>query len=797
MKNATRRLAPIGAFLVCAVPAIAIGGVHATWIAVSAGLGLAFFALVAWQRTMCERRPLRLGWVGIAFCAATAATALQLIPLPPSWLAWLSPKAHELFEFTLGPFGLYNDDAWRPLSLDPRSTAQELVRLCGLTLAYLAARNGFADRRETTQAYGAIIGLGVLLVAIGVGQKLSGTTTILGVYESPLSRNHLFVSTFVNPNHLAGFLVLASLLAFGLAASEEGSRNGRVGAGLAGVVLGTGCVLTLSRAGILALGIGGLLLMLMLLRSQSGRGRRVVVAAVLCVAAAGVGALFAWDRLAMELSPSQLAQELGTNLKVQMWKDSLPMVLDFPWAGVGKGAFAHAFPMYQTNVAQYTFTHVESLPLELAIDLGLPVAAFVLVVLLFKVGGLLLRSVTSATAGAVAGLVALFLHNLADYNLSVSGVAFAAVVVLGLVLRRDRGPASPRPASPWRPRTFATLAVGGACAAAIAAGALYVRNHTPEEAIARVSAASGDAAELEAAAVRELRHHPSDYLVYLAAATRLSRDAGLDLKRAMRFANRALYLNGPSHKPHLVTARILAQLGRPSQAALEYKLAARRQSTLWERCFAEVARLAPGLRWLRVVADEPGLQPRLARYLHHTGRDADAVTVLTEHLLLEPTDPKALALIARVELARSKPQAALPWIERLARQPERRTTALLLRAHASAALGQVDEALSVYARLRVEAPTRVEAYLRAAGLHLGRKEGGKAREVLEALLRVDVKAAATAQFGLMLAQAYELEGRRSLALREYRLVLARDPKHAEVKARVEALEKTLDALGAN
>jgi hypothetical protein len=52
-------------------------------------------------------------------------------------------------------------------------------------------------------------------------------------------------------------------------------------------------------------------------------------------------------------------------------------------------------------------------------------------------------------------------------------------------------------------------------------------------------------------------------------------------------------------------------------------------------------------------------------------------------------------------------------------------------------------------------------------------------------------------FGLMLAQAEEIEGRPRLALREYRLVLARDPKHAEVRGRVEALEKTLDGLGAD
>ena len=367
-------------------------------------------------------------------------------------------------------------------------------------------------------------------------------------------------------------------------------------------------------------------------------------------------------------------------------------------------------------------------------------------------------------------------------------------IVLGLVLRRDRGTSSPRP-SPWRPRTFFVLTTAAGFALAIVWGGVYVRRHAPAAAIARIQSAPGDSAAVQAVVLQELRHHPSDYLLYLAAATRFSAPPALDLKRAMRFANRAQYLNGPSHKPHLVTARILAQLGRPSQAALEYRLAARRQSTLWERCFAEVARWPNGLRWMRELADEPALQVRLARFLRRANRADDARVVLDAHLALAPSDGEALGLAARLELGLGRVPAALRWLERLERLPAHTTTALLLRARAQIATNQQGLALATYALLRAQSPLTAEAYLGAAGLHLTRNEGALARALLEALLKVDVKATATAHFGILLAHAYELEGSPALALREYRLVLAREPTNGEARARVVALEKTLDGLG--
>ena len=50
-----------------------------------------------------------------AFGAAALLIAFQIVPLPPGLIRWLSPRAHELFEFVLGPEGRY--PAWRPLSL--------------------------------------------------------------------------------------------------------------------------------------------------------------------------------------------------------------------------------------------------------------------------------------------------------------------------------------------------------------------------------------------------------------------------------------------------------------------------------------------------------------------------------------------------------------------------------------------------------------------------------------------------------------------------------------------------------
>ena len=794
--NWPQRIALIGAILVSVFPALAVGGVHLWAIAGSTALALLLFGFVLYRRVVVDARSMRIGWVGAAFLVCTVWTALQLLPLPPGLVAWLSPKAHETLDFTLGAFGLYGPDAWRPLSLDPPATAQELLRLCGLTVAYLAARNGFSERRDANRVYIGIAALGVLLVAIGAVQKVSGSPSILGLYPSPMTQNLLFTSsTFVNPNHLAGLLGLGGALAFGLALSEEVGKATRITLAVGGVLCSVGILFSLSRAGILAFGLGQLVLLVLLLRARSGKTRRVFWLVGLGLLALLVGGVALFDRLVAELSPSNVFAALETDLKVQMWRDAWPLAQDFLLTGVGKGAFPAVFPLYQSNIAQYTYWHVENLPLQTLVDFGVVVGGFLLLNLLVALGRLVTRRLSAATAGAAAALVTLGLHNLADFNLEVAGVAFPAVIVLGLALRRDRSGVQPGTRRPWRPRTLVALLAGVLALVTLAVATPYVRVHGKEQAVARVKGAAGGAEGVEKAALAELGRHPADYLVFLTAAKKLSEPPALDLRRAVRFANRALYLNGASFQPHLITARLLRRLGRLGQAALEYRLVTRRNPILLEAVFDELSPLADSLRWLREVADTPDAQRRLARFLQGRGRVADASLVIEARLLDRPDDADAIVLAAQIDLLRRNFAAAAAWAVKLATLPGRAAEAAVLRGDALVGLGKRQEALTSFALARQADPLHVEAYLRAAALHVEQGAGAHAREVLEGLRRIDVRAASVPLFAILQARAYDTEKNLRRALREWRLVLAHDRGNQEAQGRIKVLEREVEHGG--
>src|SRR5205823_1998885 len=126
-----------------------------------------------------------------------------------------------------------------------------------------------------------------------------------------------------------GYLGLAAPLGLGLALSDERPRPWRILLGAAGVLCVVGVLLSLSRAGIVALAVGQAALMVLLLRRRTGTRRRVAILfGCLAVGAVAV-AVVASDRLVAQLSASNVAADLQGNVKIQMWKDTLPLAGDF------------------------------------------------------------------------------------------------------------------------------------------------------------------------------------------------------------------------------------------------------------------------------------------------------------------------------------------------------------------------------------------------------------------------------------------------------------------------------------
>ncbi|MDB5653463.1 MAG: O-antigen ligase protein [Tardiphaga sp.] len=73
------------------------------------------------------------------------------------------------------------------------------------------------------------------------------------------------------------------------------------------------------------------------------------------------------------------SQGLVDEGRIEAWKSSLRIIADYPWFGTGLGTFAQAFPPYRSPLISVRgiWDRAHSSPLELACDVGLPLAILV------------------------------------------------------------------------------------------------------------------------------------------------------------------------------------------------------------------------------------------------------------------------------------------------------------------------------------------------------------------------------------------------------------------------------------
>ena len=141
------------------------------------------------------------------------------------------------------------ENGFRPLSLAAPHTALELIKVLLALLTFLTIVNYFNDRHRALRLCKVISWSGFLVALIGFFSSLFMLKSLLGFY--PLSKDVFFFSTFVNPNHLAGFLLMSSPVALAISLASA-NRQDRALYGFMGAIIGVAVLMTLSRGGIIA-----------------------------------------------------------------------------------------------------------------------------------------------------------------------------------------------------------------------------------------------------------------------------------------------------------------------------------------------------------------------------------------------------------------------------------------------------------------------------------------------------------------------------------------------------------------
>ncbi len=665
---------------------MAIGAVHVAVLALVTAVLLAAAVLAWWpgEPLRSRRSATVVFWTGAGL---TLWTALSIVPLRADWLAALSPHAADVWARSLTALGRPGPE-WATLSLDPVATRIQLLRGVAYVLAFITASR-IAARREGVVFLESALLITVLALAVAaLVHPALGAEKVFGLYTPKRDPGLRHVAPILNRNTLAGYLTIGLSITLGHLFTPRSLWPRTLLAAFAAGLVGMEVWLA-SRGGMLATVLAvALVAWMSRARNEEQRGLwgPTIVPTILVLIGVGITVL----------ASSNVALAKFTNLetsKLDLARDALRIVPDFPVFGVGRGAFESVFPAYRVEAGHITYAYPENVVAQWVTEWGVVPA-----LLGFGALAVALRSATAMArspraAGPWAALACLGVQNLVDFGSEYPAMIIALAACAGIVTGGTSGAGVSRKVDAWarRPRALAAVAV----VATLGAGLLVVPawGHELAEDRTALHASALDAAvtraDFERLAEAAMLRHPAEPYLPFTGALRAVRagDASL-MPWIERTVERAVFY-GPAH---VLLARWLTPRS-PSQARFEYHLALEQAPEQFAYVWPKVLELVHG------YDDAMELLPRsssavragwagnvaaaIASRLPATARRLDDIVGQTD-----PSDAGVAERRAREGLADVLAGAAAPWCT-----GERRA-------------GCLKDALARAARLEAIAPTK-------------------------------------------------------------------------------------------
>lgn len=374
---------------------------------------------------------------------------LQFIPLPYSWIQAFSPQAAHLHALTSQTSNL---PGWATFSVDPYMTriafhkSVSYILLFCLTLLLI-------NRRYRLRWLGYVIVLsGVLQAIYGTLSTLSGLE--YGFFQQKTVGLGVATGTFVNRNHLAGYLEMCLAIGTGLLIAQLGDAttmtwrqwlrslldwilSEKMRLRLYLVMMVIALVLTHSRMGntafFLSLLIAGI--MGLALSRRAPRSTIILLASLVIIDMLIIGAWFGIDKVAQRLEQTSLMTEVRDEVDISI----IPYWQDYLWTGSGLNSFYTVFPHYREQYPLGFFDHAHNDYLEFGAETGI-IGLFLLgsSVMLTLIVALLAQYCRhdplyrGIAFGTVMGIIALLIHSSVDFNLQIPANAATFMVLLAL-----------------------------------------------------------------------------------------------------------------------------------------------------------------------------------------------------------------------------------------------------------------------------------------------------------------------------------------------------------------------------
>jgi putative inorganic carbon (HCO3(-)) transporter len=386
----------------------------------------------------------------IVLVAWLVLQALHFVPLPPTWVAALSPESARMHS-SVGEIGIPRD--WMTLSIDPQASRVSFLKSVAyagvffLTLVLVSRRSRLFTLAGVL-VYGAVLHAvyAVLMHLVDAREVHFGTWISHGASAS---------GTYANRNHFAALLYMSLAVGIGLLIAGHADRNAdswkrfvrltiewilspKMILRLSLCILVIALTTTHSRMGnsaffsslIIAGAIG------IALSRYATRSTVILLASLVAIDLFIVGSWFGVDKLAQRLEQTTVEE---VREREHPAAHTIPLIKDYAVFGSGPGTFYVAFPRYRPHTIVNFFNHTHNDYAQFASEsgiLGLTIlGSFVALALgaalvaQWKRRDPLMRGMSFA---CVMGVTAILIHSWVDFNLQIPANAMLFMVLLAL-----------------------------------------------------------------------------------------------------------------------------------------------------------------------------------------------------------------------------------------------------------------------------------------------------------------------------------------------------------------------------
>jgi len=379
----------------------------------------------------------------------------QLIPLPPFLVKFLSPETYKLYKNTVGisyPLDLIS------ISISKKATFSELCRFLTCVIFYILTVWLLSEKEFMKKTVRIVIFLAAAIAVLAILQYFLSNNRIYWFRTVPTNATPF--GPWVYHNHFAGFMEMilpASLCLFLYYKPRSRKRvfrekflemfthkriHSHILFGFSAVLIGASVFVSYSRGGIISMCISVVILTFMLFLRGKGERKEsgILFAAIIITILFSVG-WFGWEVIFERFSKIRNADGYIDLNRLLVWEDILSIIKDFPIFGTGFGTFANIFPGYRTAYRQFIFKHAHNDYLELATDGGIIAIALVI----WFMASLLIKVFRTFKIrrerysiflfyGVIAGLTALAIHSISDFNLHNGANSIYFSLMVGLLV---------------------------------------------------------------------------------------------------------------------------------------------------------------------------------------------------------------------------------------------------------------------------------------------------------------------------------------------------------------------------